>query len=85
MATAIRSSPAGVALTAMVSCLARAAYTGQFGAWDQEVLRSLETPLNTIFRRLSGLLPSSATHLLYMPSTLGGMGFPSFFFFLGKS
>ena len=38
MATAIRSSPAGVALTAMVSCLARAAYTGQFGAWDHEAL-----------------------------------------------
>ena len=79
MATAIRSSPASVALTAMISCLARAAYTGQFGAWDPATLHSMETPLNTIFRRLSCLLPTSATHLLYMPPTLGGMSFPSLY------
>ena len=84
MATAIRSSPAGVALTAMVSCLARATYTGQFGAWDPAELHSLETPLNTLFRRLSGLLPTSATHLLYMPSTLGGMGFPSLYDYIQR-
>ena len=84
MATAIRSSPAGVALTAMVSCLARAAYTGQFGAWDQENLHSLETPLNTLFRRLSGLLPTTATQLLYMSPAQGGMGFPSLYDYIQK-
>ena len=77
MSTAIRSSPASVAMTAMISSLSRAAYTGQFGAWDQSDLMDLETPLNSVLRRIAGFRPTTATQLLYMAPTQGGMGFTS--------
>ncbi|OXE35208.1 MAG: hypothetical protein CGW95_15305, partial [Phenylobacterium zucineum] len=72
-----RSSPAGVALTAMVSCIARASYAGQFSPWSPDDLRALEPPLNALYRRLLCMMPTSATHLLYMPTTYGGAGLPS--------
>ena len=77
MSTAIRSSPPSVAMTAMISCLARAAYTRQFGAWDQSALKDLETPFNGVLRKIAGFRPTTATHLLCMAPTQGGMGFTS--------
>ena len=84
MATAIRSSPASVALTAMISCLTRVAYSGRFRSWDQTELRNLETPLNSLLRRLSGFSPSTATQLLYIAPSQGGMGFTSLCDFIQK-
>ena len=61
----------------MVSCLSRAAYTGQFGAWDHAGLKALEIPFNGVLRRIAGFRPT--THLLYMAPTQGGIGFTSLY------
>jgi len=73
---ATRSSPAGVALSAMVSCMARASYVGQFSPWTLKELQALEVPLNNLFRRLLKMMPTCATNLLYMTTPYGGAGLP---------
>jgi len=77
MYNSTRSSPEGVALAAMVSCNARASYAGQFSPWTSDDLRALETPLNSMYRFLLYMMPTCATHLLYMPTVYGGAGLPS--------
>ena len=84
MTTATRSSPPGVAMTAAISCLARAAYSGQVGAWTQKDLLALETPLNILLRRLFGFRPSTDTNLLYMATSHGGMGFSRLYDYVQK-
>ena len=76
MSTAIRSSPASVAMTAMISCLSRAAYTGQFGAWDQSDIMDLETPINGVLRRIAAsALPLPPTYYTW-PPLKGGWASP---------
>ena len=63
-------------LRASVSSLTRASYTAQFTAWSAADLRKLYIPLNKLFRRLSGNMPTFATRLIDLPTSLGGLGLP---------
>ena len=64
------------ALTATISTLTRAAYTAQFSPWPAQDLTDLDIPLNKLYRRISSNMPSFPNALLYLPASVGGLGFP---------
>ena len=63
-------------IAASVSSLTRASYTAQFTPWAAHDISDLDVPLNQLFRRLSGNMRSYPTHLLYLPTSMGGLGLP---------
>ena len=63
-------------IAASVSSLTRASYTAQFTPWTSTDLPDLDIPLNKLFRRLSGNMPTFPTQLLYLPASMGGLGLP---------
>jgi len=77
MSSAIRTTPAGIVTTASVSVLARACYAGQFSNWTVPELDLMSRPLNALFRKTAKFMPTTASHLLYLAPSHGGMGLPN--------
>ena len=63
-------------VTASVSSLTRASYTAQFTPWTATTIATLDLPLNELFRRLSGNMPTFPTRLRYLSTSHGGLGLP---------
>ena len=63
-------------IAASVSSLTRASYTAQFTPWTVQDISDLDVPLNKLLRRLSRNMSTYSTHLLYLPTSMDGLGLP---------
>ena len=57
------------------TCVAkRAEYTGQFSTWTTTQLNELDAPFTTLYKKLTKNTHSYPTELLYLPTSMGGLG-----------
>ena len=61
-----------------VSLYPKCIYTAKLAAWTLEQYRDLDKIFERAFRKIAKCMPTTATALLYMKTTSGGLGLPQF-------
>jgi hypothetical protein len=61
-----------------VSLYPKCLYTAKLAAWTLEQYRELDKLFEKAFRKIAKCMPTTATALLYMKTTSGGLGLPQF-------
>ena len=61
-----------------VSLYPKCIYTAKLAAWTLEQYRELDKLFEKAFRKIANCMPTTATALLYMKTTSGGLGLPQF-------